>query len=81
MRKHASADQLTITLANDDSGHDIKVRDDGVGFEPARVLTAGPGHLGVPSMHERAALAGGWCRVTSAPGSGTTVHLFVPNGP
>jgi signal transduction histidine kinase len=29
-------------------------------------------------MREQAAMAGGWCRVSSAPGMGTTVELWLP---
>jgi signal transduction histidine kinase len=31
-------------------------------------------------MREQAAMAGGWCRVASAPGMGTTVELWLPRG-
>jgi signal transduction histidine kinase len=29
-------------------------------------------------MIERAEMAGGWCRVSSKPGAGTTVEVWVP---
>ena len=37
-----------------------------------------PGHLGLPTMVERAELAGGWVRVVSAPGEGTAVECWLP---
>jgi signal transduction histidine kinase len=39
-----------------------------------------PGHIGVPTMIERAELAGGWCRLRSVPGEGTTVECWLPAG-
>jgi signal transduction histidine kinase len=29
-------------------------------------------------MREQATMAGGWCRVASAPGMGTTVEVWIP---
>jgi signal transduction histidine kinase len=55
-----------------------RVSDDGVGFLPGLVGRRPAGHLGLISMREQAAMAGGWCRVASAPGMGTTVELWLP---
>jgi signal transduction histidine kinase len=52
----------------------LEVTDDGSGFDAAGV-SAG---LGLASMRQRAAAAGGTVRVDSAPGKGTTVRLEVP---
>lgn len=76
VRKHAAASQVTVTLAGDGEGARLSVRDDGRGFDPERAGL--PGHLGLETMEERATLAGGWCRVESAPGSGATVTAWVP---
>jgi signal transduction histidine kinase len=48
--------------------------DDGPGFDPE----VAQGRLGLASMRERAASAGGRLTVTSAVGSGTVVRLEVP---
>lgn len=77
VRKHAAASLVTLALADDGEGVRLDVRDDGRGFaldENARL----PGHLGLPTIRERAELAGGWCRIESAPGMGTTVSAWVP---
>jgi signal transduction histidine kinase len=37
-----------------------------------------PGHIGLPTMIERAQLAGGGCEVHSEPGRGTTVSAWLP---
>ena len=48
------------------------VEDNGRGFVVAERDHL-PGHLGLLSLNERALLAGGWCKITSEPGKGTTV--------
>jgi signal transduction histidine kinase len=54
------------------------VIDDGKGFTPDLTGTPEPGHLGLTTMVERAELAGGWVRVLSTPGQGTTVECWLP---
>ena len=75
--KHAGADCCTVELADGDGGWLVQVVDDGVGAEN---LQSDPGHLGLVLMRERAALAGGWFRISSVPGRGTTVTFWVPQG-
>lgn len=80
VRKHARASRVGILLEDDRDGTRVTIRDDGVGFDPDATPANGtPGHLGIASMLERAQLAGGWCRVDSAPGQGTTVAFWVPS--
>jgi nitrate/nitrite-specific signal transduction histidine kinase len=55
------------------------VTDDGVGFGAQEISASAPGHLGLTSMRERAELAGGWCRVQSLPGNGTSVEVWLPD--
>lgn len=81
VRKHAAASRVTVTLANEGAGVRVEVRDDGRGFRAADGgdgATGMAGHLGLPSMRERAEIAGGWCRIESRPGSGTAVTAWVP---
>jgi signal transduction histidine kinase len=75
--KHAGADRCTVLLGEEDGGYLVRVIDDGVGAEN---LHTDPGHLGLLLMRERAALAGGWFRISSLPGRGTTVTFWVPRG-
>jgi PAS domain S-box-containing protein len=77
VRKHASADNATVTLAARDGGYYVRVMDDGVGFA-IEATAARPGHLGLAAIEERAELAGGWLRVESAPDCGTTVEFWIP---
>jgi PAS domain S-box-containing protein len=80
-RKHASASQVVVSLSSAEGGVRLRVSDDGVGFEPPRGVEPAAGHIGVPTMIERAELAGGRCRIESKPGRGTTVEAWLPLGP
>ncbi len=50
----------------------LRVRDDGRGFDPARVAE---GRLGLISMRERAAAIGATISINSAPGQGTQITV------
>lgn len=78
VRKHAAARRVDMTLASVDGGVRLLVVDDGCGFEAIDVTGSSPGHIGLPTMLERAELVGGQLRVTSDPGGGTTVECWVP---
>ncbi|MEV0128222.1 ATP-binding protein [Dactylosporangium sp. NPDC050688] len=79
--KHADADECTVILSEQDEGYLVRVVDDGVGAEQTGSDFETPaGHLGLVLMRERAALAGGWFRISSIAGSGTTVTFWVPRG-
>jgi PAS domain S-box-containing protein len=80
VRKHADASRVEVEVAERDGGVLLRVRDDGRGFDPATERPV-PGHLGMSAMPERAELAGGWCRVDSAPGEGTIVECWLPIRP
>jgi PAS domain S-box-containing protein len=79
-RKHAQATNVTVALEERDGGYLASVVDDGVGFEVEESQQI-PGHLGLAAMRERAVLAGGWLRITSAPGRGTSVFVWMPASP
>jgi PAS domain S-box-containing protein len=80
-RKHSNATTLRLLLSSEDGGVRLRIADDGRGFDPREIAAPVPGHLGVPTMIERAELAGGWCRVDSKPGEGTTVESWIPLEP
>jgi two-component system, NarL family, sensor histidine kinase UhpB len=80
--RHAGATVVEIDLeGTDDGGAELRIRDDGTGFDPGAIPRAGsqgPGAgLGLSGMAERARLVGGELDVRSAPGGGTSVTLRV----
>jgi two-component system sensor histidine kinase UhpB len=79
--RHAGATVVEVELGSHDGTAELRVRDDGAGFDPgviARAGSEGPGvGLGLGGMAERARLVGGEFDVRSAPGGGTTVTLRV----
>jgi PAS domain S-box-containing protein len=79
VRQHARASTVTVELSDVEDGCLVRIVDDGVGYDPADIEDR-PGHLGLALIRERAELAGGWCRIESSPGSGTTVEFWVPFG-
>jgi signal transduction histidine kinase len=78
IRKHAEASKVAVALSGDGEGFTVRISDDGVGFYPSVAEAPEPGHLGLPTMRERAELTGGTWRLESAPGRGTTVEFRVP---
>jgi PAS domain S-box-containing protein len=78
VRAHARAQRVAVRLEEVEGGVLARVSDDGAGFLPGLVDRRPAGHLGLISMREQATMAGGWCRIASAPGMGTTVELWLP---
>jgi signal transduction histidine kinase len=79
VRKHAHAKTVHVQMLGLDDGCLVRIVDDGVGYDPLQVESH-PGHLGLSLIHERAQITGGWSRIESSPGGGTTVEFWVPLG-
>ncbi len=77
-RKHAEARHISVTLEPRDGGTSMQIADDGVGFILQEALVAAPGHLGLAAIRERAEMAGGWSKLWSLPGQGTTLEVWLP---
>lgn len=77
-RKHARASRISLCLRQEGGAWVARVVDDGIGFSPSAEERAGPLHLGLSSMRERAALVDGTLRIETAPGEGTTVEVTIP---
>ncbi len=77
---HADAERVSVRLEGSPEGVHVRVADDGVGLAEAasRSGKGAPGHLGLGSMRERAAMVGGWCRVGPRRGGGTEVEAWLP---
>lgn len=70
--KHAHADHVDIALRQRGPEVELRVRDDGAGFDPERVL---PGHYGLRMMNEHAAVVGAFLTLSSKPGAGAETTL------
>ncbi|MBE9499306.1 GAF domain-containing sensor histidine kinase [Streptomyces sp. AA1529] len=77
--RHADAGRVRVSLARRGPSAVLTVTDDGKGFDPGAVRSAGR-HLGLVSMRDRASGVGGTLTVRSEPGKGTAVALEVPGG-
>lgn len=55
----------------------LRIRDDGVGFDPETAAGLAIGHFGLHGMRERAERLGGRLTITSSPGGGATVTAVV----
>lgn len=80
MIKHAQAANAYVDIAEVDGRLQVQVRDDGVGFDPAKAKwsaeqTSG---FGLFNIRERLQQLGGEMEIDSAPGRGTTIRLRVP---
>jgi two-component system, NarL family, sensor histidine kinase UhpB len=80
--RHAGATAVSVEMELDEERLELRVRDDGEGFDPSAVVRGANGNgggagLGLSGMVERARLAGGELDIRSAPGGGTTVTLRI----
>ncbi|PZQ89903.1 MAG: hypothetical protein DI534_09085 [Leifsonia xyli] len=74
--RHSGASSANVELVYSDSEVIFMVSDEGVGFD---VDAVDPNRLGIRgSIVERMTAAGGWARIWSSPGAGSTVLLGVP---
>jgi PAS domain S-box-containing protein len=78
VQRHARADHVDVLLTERDGGLFMRIRDDGVGMPEDVVSNGKPGHLGLTSVRERAEMAGGWSRIETSQGAGTTVEVWLP---
>jgi|HubBroStandDraft_6_1064221.scaffolds.fasta_scaffold00931_7 PAS domain S-box-containing protein len=81
IQRHSQSLRATIQLDRTADEVKLEISDKGAGAS-RRELTGGPGSpfrlgVGIPSMHERVRLIGGWLEIESS-SSGTTVRVTVP---
>jgi signal transduction histidine kinase len=72
--RHARASHVSVTLDSTEHSLQLRVEDDGVGFDAGR----SQGGMGLGNMRSRAASVGGTLAVTTQPGNGTLVRLSFP---
>ena len=76
--RHAQARRIDVLLGQTPGGSRLEIVDDGVGFDPARVVA--DGHDGLANMRARAQAIGGRLEIESRPGAGTRVRVTMPGG-
>lgn len=78
--RHARATCVEVKLRVDGGALRLSVKDDGIGFEAGelRKEAVKGASLGLLSMEERAALAGGGLEIISSPGTGTEIRAWFP---
>ena len=72
--RHARAANVLVSLGSADGDLELKIQDDGAGFDPNQ----SPRGMGIANMRERADEFGGRFAVESQPGGGTSVTLSIP---
>lgn len=75
--RHGEPRLVDIELSSEDGKLVLIVSDDGHGFDPAAASARLRRRLGIASMADRAAAAGGRLTLDSRPGTGTVVRLEV----
>ena len=75
--RHANASQAAVSLCHRDNATELRISDDGRGFDPINVV---PGHLGLSIMRERADTLGAALQIISQPGAGAQVAIIWPRG-
>ncbi len=73
--RHAQAQRVWVGLYPSQRDIRLTIRDDGRGCTPEAVRSPG---IGWATLHERATLLGGTCRITAHPGKGVEVELWAP---
>jgi PAS domain S-box-containing protein len=76
--RHANASRVDIDLKDDGTFIELRVHDNGRGFDPEQILS---GHYGLTMMRERADAVGSSLTVTSEPGLGTELIMRWTKGP
>jgi two-component system, NarL family, sensor histidine kinase DevS len=72
--KHADAARVGVTVTAHRSRVELRVADDGRGFDPDEPSTG----FGLLGMRERVGLVGGSFEISSRPGEGTEVRVVLP---
>lgn len=80
IRKHSQADTVRLRIASHGHSFQIEISDNGLGFSPERIVSNDTPltHMGLLGMKERAELLGGFLKVDSSEGKGTSVGFVFP---
>jgi signal transduction histidine kinase len=77
--RHAQATHTWINMECDDVQVTMKIKDNGIGFDPNKILASDPDQAwGLIGIEERVKLVDGTVEIISQPNKGTTVAIIVP---
>lgn len=74
--RHAQATEVKITLNQDEHGFLMVIKDNGKGLQPCD--KSKENSFGLMGIKERAHALGGELTITSSPGDGTALSIFIP---
>jgi signal transduction histidine kinase len=78
VERHARASRVVVRLRSNDSLLELRIEDNGIGFDPEAPR---PGHYGIIGLREQAQLIGAELRIDSKPNEGTTFCLSLRLSP
>jgi PAS domain S-box-containing protein len=78
--RHSQADQIGISLVQQNDRITLEVSDNGIGFDPGASRTGTAGGIGLRAMEYRAGMIGGTLHVERSEKGGTIVRCDVPLG-
>jgi signal transduction histidine kinase len=81
LARHSRASRATVELLSERGGDAFQLRigDNGIGFDPARVGKLG--HQGLANTRERASRIGAAVKIESASGHGTQITIIIGPDP
>ncbi len=75
---HAQADQVRVYFDFGTASLQVRIEDNGIGFDPQKAMNTPGEHLGLIGMNERAESLGASLDVQSTPGQGAQIKLQQP---
>lgn len=76
--RHARPKKISVTLSRQKGSVQLRIEDDGAGFDPEQLKHAANGHFGWRGIRERAEQIHGKVELKSQPGRGTVVTVTIP---
>ncbi len=80
VRKHAHARHAIVHFSTVDGHAELRIEDDGAGFDPVRIARGDWPQFGLKTMRERTESVGGAFVVVSRPNQGTQIVVQIPLG-
>jgi len=77
--KREGGGTIIISTEETESNYLVVIKDDGVGFEPGKVVNDSQPHIGINNVRLRLSVqCGGFLEIESKPGAGTNVKIIIP---